>query len=177
MNSVKWSGKLEDRRKNMTNASDAENLRHTALLTLYNTCSLLTRYSDRVLNSGASISYQQFLVLLTIASLKPPVSQTDLAKKIQRELNSVSMIIDRMEASGLVTRTRSIIDRRAVHLKITHAGRKLLGQGVTVNETLINKLTGVLSNKEIETVTRLLTKLQEQLIKELGEEVPNSKKA
>ena len=160
----------------MTSASNTENLRHTALLTLYNTCSLLTRYSDRVLNSGASLSYQQFLVLLTIASLTPPVSQTDLAKKIQRELNSVSMIIDRMEASGLVIRTRSILDRRAVHLKITRTGRKLLEQGITVNETLISKLTGVMSDKEVETVVRLLTKLQEQIIKELGEGKSGSQK-
>jgi DNA-binding MarR family transcriptional regulator len=161
----------------MTTKSDANNLRHTALITLYNTCSLLTRYSDRVLNSGASVSYQQFLVLLTIATLTPPVSQTNLARKIQRELNSVSMIIDRMEASGLVTRTRSIIDRRTVHLKLTRTGRKLLEQGISVNETLINRLTGVLSIKDTETVIRLLTKLQEQIIKELGEGVPNSQKA
>jgi DNA-binding MarR family transcriptional regulator len=161
----------------MTTKSDANNLRHTALITLYNTCSLLTRYSDRVLNSGASVSYQQFLVLLTIATLTPPVSQTNLARKIQRELNSVSMIIDRMEASGLVTRTRSIIDRRTVHLKLTRTGRKLLEQGISVNETLINRLTGVLSIKDTETVIRLLTKLQEQIIKELGEGVPDSQKA
>jgi len=160
----------------MTSASNTENLRHTALLTLYNTCSLLTRYSDRVLNSGASLSYQQFLVLLTIASLTPPVSQTDLAKKIQRELNSVSMIIDRMEASGLVIRTRSILDRRAVHLKITRTGRKLLEQGIAVNETLIHKLTSVMSDKEVDTVVRLLTKLQEQIIKELDEGKSSSQK-
>jgi len=128
------------------------------------------------LNSGASLSYQQFLVLLTIASLTPPVSQTDLAKKIQRELNSVSMIIDRMEASGLVIRTRSILDRRAVHLKITRTGRKLLEQGIAVNETLIHKLTSVMSDKEVDTVVRLLTKLQEQIIKELDEGKSSSQK-
>jgi DNA-binding MarR family transcriptional regulator len=156
----------------MTVKSDNGNLRHTALLTLYNTSSLLTRYNDRVLNSGASISYQQFLVLYAIATLPPPVSHTNLARKIQRELNSVSMIIDRMEAAGLVMRTRSVLDRRAVYLKMTRTGRKLLEQGIPANEKLIEKLTGVFSDKETETIIKLLNKLQGQIYKELGEEVP-----
>ncbi len=158
----------------MTIESTSVNPRHTALTTLYNTSSLFTRYSDRVLNSGASVSYQQFLVLLAIASLTPPVSQTDLAKKIQRELNSVSMIIDRMEASGLVTRKRSVFDRRTVHLKLTRTGRKMLEQGISINGEMIGRLFGNCSDKDVESMIRLLTILQEQIIKELGEGVSNS---
>jgi DNA-binding MarR family transcriptional regulator len=155
----------------MTIESNSDNPRRTALLALCNTSILFTRYCDRILNSRGSLSYQQFRVLHTIASLTPPVSQTDLAREIQRELNSVSMIIDRMETAGLVTRTRSDSDRRTVHLKLTRRGKNLLEKGISINEELVERLTSKFSETETENMIRLLTKLQQRITKELDENV------
>jgi DNA-binding MarR family transcriptional regulator len=156
----------------MTTALNPEELRRTALLTLHSTCGLMTRCGDAVFKSRASVSYQQFIVLLTIASTPPPVNQTDVAKQTQRELNSISMIIDRMEASGLVTRTRSELDRRTVYLSLTRAGKATLERGTVVSEALTSRLTSGFTTQEAESAVQLLTKLRKNILKELGEEEP-----
>ena len=161
----------------MTTTPEPEELRRTALLSLHNTCGLYTRCGDSVFKSRASVSYQQFVVLLTIASLTPPVNQTDVATQTQRELNSISMIIDRMEAAGLVTRTRSELDRRTVHLSLTTAGKEALERATAVSDTLTRRLTSTFSTREAETAVRLLDKLRRNILKELGEEAPEDRGA
>ena len=38
----------------------------------------------------------------------------------------MTRLIDRMERDGLVTRARSTVDRRVVHVRITRKGRRLV---------------------------------------------------
>jgi DNA-binding MarR family transcriptional regulator len=100
---------------------------HEASLLLHSMQSLLTKLEENAYAAQAGISYQQFLILITIEASEPPVNQTTVAKSIQRNLNSISMIIDRMERLGLVVRERSKEDRRETHLTLTSLGKSHRG--------------------------------------------------
>jgi len=82
-------------------------IQSTDVLKLITVAGLLTKYADRLFNAEVSISQTQFAVLLAVDSTKPPVIQSDVSAKLQRGLNTVSMLIDRMVQQGLLERTRS----------------------------------------------------------------------
>lgn len=52
----------------------------------------------------------------------------ELARETQLDAGAVTRMLDRLEAKGLVARTRSQADRRVVHLELTAAGRAAADQ-------------------------------------------------
>ncbi len=143
---------------------------HEAFLLLHNMQGLLTRLEETTYSTRAGISFQQYLILITIEASEPPVNQTTVAKAIQRNLNSISMIIDRMEKLGLVTRERSKDDRRETHLTLTAQGRKKLAKAIEVGADLGERLGSALTDQELQESMRLMTKLRNQVLKEMGRE-------
>jgi MarR family transcriptional regulator, organic hydroperoxide resistance regulator len=130
---------------------------------------VLAKYADRVFESEMDLSQSQLAVLLIIDSLKPPVNQSRVAERIQRGLNSTSMMIDRLKKLGLVTRTRSKSDRRENYLELTQAGRDKVTKGKKLNTLVARRLTSVLTDKDARDLSTILNKLEEQAIKEMGE--------
>ena len=141
---------------------------HATFLTFHSTSGLLMKLEERTYFNEASISFPQFLILMTVESSPPPVSQTTIARAINRGLNSVSMIIDRMEKQGLVVRTRSEEDRRESHITVTPQGKTALAGAIKVGGTLRERLGKSFEAEELEEWTRLLNKLKREIEKELG---------
>jgi len=129
---------------------------------------LLTRVEEAAYSTRAGISYPQFLILITVESSEPPVSQTTISRRIHRNLNTISMIVDRMEKLGLVMRVRSEDDRRETHVSLTPLGKAKLAKAIEVGGALKQRLADVFSEKEIEDTMRLLAKFRDQILKELG---------
>jgi MarR family 2-MHQ and catechol resistance regulon transcriptional repressor len=55
-----------------------------------------------------------------------PLTQRDLGRKVLTSAGNLTDVIDKLEARGLVARTRSRADRRVVHVDLTPAGRALI---------------------------------------------------
>jgi DNA-binding MarR family transcriptional regulator len=143
---------------------------HEAFLLLHNVQGLLTKLEETTYAAQAGISYQQYLILITVESSEPPVNQTTVAKAIQRNLNSISMIIDRMEKLGLVIRERSKDDRRETHLKLTALGRKKLAKAIEVGGALGERLGSALTEEDLQEGMRLMAKFRNQVLNEMGRE-------
>ncbi|MBS0502280.1 MAG: MarR family transcriptional regulator [Proteobacteria bacterium] len=78
--------------------------------------------------AAAGLSAQQHQALLAIrGSRGEGMAIGDLADRLALKPHTVSELIDRMAAAGLVERQRSAADRRRVALTITPRGEKLLG--------------------------------------------------
>ncbi len=78
--------------------------------------------------AAAGLSAQQHQALLAIrGSWGEGMAIGDLADRLALKPHTVSELIDRMAAAGLVERQRSAADRRRVALMITPRGEKLLG--------------------------------------------------
>ena len=141
---------------------------HAADLALHEMEALLTKLEETTYSSKAGLSYPQFLILITIEASEPPVTETDISDAIQRNLNTVSMMLDRMEKAGLVKRKRSAKDRREMQVSLTAEGKNKLGKGIEVGGALRERLGSAFSSEEIETATLLMGKLRNQLLKEMG---------
>jgi DNA-binding MarR family transcriptional regulator len=150
--------------------------RQAAFLQLHSMLSLLTRLEESVCLDKTGISYQQFQVLLTVQSGDSPVSQSFVARRLQHKLNSISMIADRMEKQGLISRVRSNDDRREVHVSLTPLGCEKLKQAVEVGVPLSERVAGVLGDEELNEMTRLVTKLKTQIYIEMGKAQPDAAK-
>jgi DNA-binding MarR family transcriptional regulator len=54
-----------------------------------------------------------------------------LGRHLGLDKSSISGLVDRAQRRGLVSRTVSAIDRRAIHVSLTETGRRLAGQCAT----------------------------------------------
>lgn len=66
-----------------------------------------------------------------------PVRVSDLARQMYLRPPTVVGILDRLETKGLVTRTHSMKDRRAVDLSLTGAGLELAAQAPEVVQHML----------------------------------------
>lgn len=70
-----------------------------------------------------------FSALMIIVD-KPGLRQSQLAEILSMERSNVVLIVDELENRELVTRERTVGDRRAYALKVTLAGRRLHDQAL-----------------------------------------------
>lgn len=156
----------------MTNSTPPEynEIKHSVFALLHDTADLLSKCEDAV-HAEFGLSQQQYLILMTIEILSnSSVKIVDVARRVNRNSNSISMIIDRMERNGLVERVRDLPDRRSVHLLLTDKGKEKLYQGSKVAWSLVLRLTSSFSEEEMETFAYLLGKLREKALIELSPE-------
>lgn len=86
------------------------------------------------------LSAAQTFVLQLLAE-SPAESMNDLAARTLTDQSSVSVVVSRLEAKGLVARGQSPTDARRTRVTITDAGRtRLAGRPVTVQARLIRAL-------------------------------------
>lgn len=71
------------------------------------------------------ISAKQYAVLSMIAN-NYGISQVDIAAVLMTDRATMMAIVDRLEARKLITRERSMIDRRRQHLILTPRGTEVL---------------------------------------------------
>lgn len=84
--------------------------------------------------------------------------RNDLRDRMLTRMPDMTRILDRMEETGLVVRTRGANDRRMVLTHITPAGRQLLSELDGPAEALHQRQLGHLSDTELRTLIDLLTR-------------------
>lgn len=85
------------------------------------------RLSAREAERGAGISGAQLFVLQSLA-VESAASLNELAERTLTDQSSVSVVVKRLVARGLVARKSSRQDARRVELALTGAGRRLLAR-------------------------------------------------
>ena len=114
------------------------------------------------------ITLQQYKVLMAIKYINDPVTPTDVARWLDRNSNSITLIIDRMEKDGLVERVRNLRDRRALRLVITPKGQEIFDRATMPGWELMKRLMSCFSGEELQTFDRLMEKLREKASEELA---------
>jgi DNA-binding MarR family transcriptional regulator len=98
------------------------------------------RESSREAETHVGISGAQLFVLQHLAGA-PALSVSDLAGRTLTHQSSVSVVVQRLVAAGLVARTPSLSDGRRSELRLTSRGRKVLGSAPPLaQERLIEAL-------------------------------------
>ena len=68
------------------------------------------------------VTSAQLIVIVNLAGRECATSASELCKGISYDAGAMTRMLDRLEAKGLVRRTRSPDDRRLVNLELTEAG-------------------------------------------------------
>ncbi|MDD2733445.1 MAG: MarR family transcriptional regulator [Desulfuromonadaceae bacterium] len=74
---------------------------------------------------------------LKILAIAAPLRLSDLARQMYLRPATVVGIIDRLEGKGLVTRTRSVQDRRAVDIDLSDTGRNVVSKAPEVAQAML----------------------------------------
>ena len=90
---------------------------------LYTASRLITQEYHPLL-SQFGLTYPQYLVLLVLWE-KDAQPVNDVAKRLVLETNTVTPLLKRMEAEGLVTRCKGLKDARQMIVSLTVKGKRL----------------------------------------------------
>lgn len=84
---------------------------------------------------------------------------TQIAEKMEVKPSAVTVMIDRLEKSGYVRRVHDTVDRRAVLVEATDAGKAVLEQAIRERNELIGRYLSKLDPDEVRLLTELLEKM------------------
>ena len=90
---------------------------------LYSTSLAMTRLYKPLL-SKLGITYPQYLALLVLWE-EDGLSVSELGKRLFLDSGTLTPLLKRLEASGLVSRVRAVEDERRVLVTLTESGRQL----------------------------------------------------
>ena len=110
----------------------------------------------------------EWIVLRNIAvAPEPGASQAEIAHFSDMGGSALVRHIDRLEAEGLVTRTRDSADRRTIRLRLTEQGHAHFDEIRAVMERVDRELRAKLDKNEAEIMQRALDTLFEFCLSEI----------
>ena len=102
------------------------------------------------------LTHPQYLVMLALWE-RSPRTLRDISDALYLDPATLSPLVKRLEAAGLVTRARNIADDRALDIKLTQAGAGLRYQALRVPGQVVERLG--MSIPELEAIRDGLTAL------------------
>jgi MarR family transcriptional regulator for hemolysin len=111
-----------------------------------------------------------WLPLIYLARAPAPVRQKDLAASLVLDGSSVVRLLDALEAAGLIERREESADRRAKTITVTSRGLSIIDQVEAVSRDVRTATLVGLSHDEIETATRVLDHVCQNLAKQQDSE-------
>jgi MarR family transcriptional regulator, organic hydroperoxide resistance regulator len=115
----------------------------------------------RPLLEPLGLTHPQYLVMLALwdnaKSHGKPLSVKDIAASLQMDSATLSPMLKRLQAQGLITRTRSESDERTTQVELTPEGRNLRRQALKVPPAVVERLGVELS--ELDRLREVLTRV------------------
>ena len=88
----------------------------------------------------------------------------ELAADVMLAVGSLTVIVDRLVAKGMVDRRRSATDRRVVHVTLTAAGRRRYAKRRRKRLRMARAMLAALAPHEQDTFLRLMRKIRERAV-------------
>jgi len=109
------------------------------------------------------ITYPQYLVLMVLWETDG-IAVSEITQRLVLNTNTVTPILKRMEAQGLITRRRSVEDERKVIVTLTLRGKELQTEAASIPERLVAGLVSSSVNPEdLKTLKDVLAGIIDQL--------------
>lgn len=106
---------------------------------LYAATRAVTRlYGELLAQEG--LTYPQYLVLLVLWEAEEPLSVSGVGERLHLDSGTLTPLLKRLEAAGVVERRRDADDERRVLVSLTGAGWELRDRLVTVPRRLASRL-------------------------------------
>lgn len=115
----------------------------------------------RPLLEPLGLTHPQYLVMLSLWDNSQaggnPLSVKEIAGLLQMDSATLSPMLKRLDAQGLITRSRNTVDERTTDVELTAKGRNLRRQALKIPQAVIDRL-GVRLN-ELEHLHEVLTRI------------------
>jgi DNA-binding MarR family transcriptional regulator len=100
---------------------------------------------NRPLLEPLGLTHPQYLVMLALwdhykSESDRPLSVKEIASALQLDSATLSPMLKRLEALGLITRTRSAADERATDVELTKAGVQLRRRALKIPPAVVDRL-------------------------------------
>ena len=126
---------------------------------LYSTSLAMTRLYKPLLDA-LGITYPQYLVLLVLWE-RDGLSVSELGHRLFLDSGTLTPLLKRMQAAGLVTRQRALDDERRVHIALTEASHLLKTRAAQIPGCILNAAQCPVP--ELVALTRQMQALRERL--------------
>lgn len=130
--------------------------------TLYATSMAITRAYKPLLDE-LGLTYPQYLVLNALGEADG-ATIGGIAARLDLESSTVTPLVKRLEAAGLVERRRSAEDERRVEVWMTTAGRALLERSGCLGDLLLER--SGLDGAALEALNRRIQSLREAIVED-----------
>ena len=108
------------------------------------------------------LTYPQYLVMVTLWGAEGPLSVKSIGQTLSLDSGTLTPLLKRLDAAGLVTRMRNPDDERGTLISLTASGRQMQERARHVPEA-IRKATG-LGMEDLERLRREITGLRDRLV-------------
>ncbi|MFJ7639914.1 MarR family winged helix-turn-helix transcriptional regulator [Peribacillus sp. NPDC097264] len=102
------------------------------------------------------LTYPQYLVLVTLWE-KQQSTIKELGEALNLDTGTLTPLLKRMEAAGLIERRRDTVDERVVNILITKAGKALQEKASCVPQSLFD--ASGMSKKELGEINKTIMRL------------------
>ncbi|MEE4248975.1 MAG: MarR family transcriptional regulator [Alcanivoracaceae bacterium] len=117
--------------------------RHDEVLIALRRIIRATDLYSRRLSRESGLTAPQLLILQAIGG-QGEITMGDIATEVSLSQATVTTILDRLEARGLVTRQRGSTDKRRVYAHLTEAGQALIADAPEpLQETFVKRFTAL----------------------------------
>ena len=140
-----------------------EDVRHEAVLNIVRTATVLST-KGAALFRRFDLTEAQFNVLFLLNVKRHAVTQAELGKRLIVTRASITSVLDKLEAKGLVERRSVPGNRRINHVELTGAGRALLGKAEPAYREGIHRATAGLNEEECRLLIGYLERVRETSI-------------
>lgn len=113
-----------------------------------------------------NISLMQGWTIFTIKAIGERATPAEIARWLGREPHTVSSLLSRMVAQGLVVKEKSLDKKNLVRIKLTEKGEKLYHEAIGMKP--MHDIISVLNKEEHRQLKALLGKLRDKAQQSLG---------
>lgn len=103
---------------------------------LYSTSLAMTKLYKPLLEA-LGLTYPQYLVMLVLWE-RDGLMVSELGERLFLDSGTLTPLLKRMEAAGLIARLRAVEDERRVHINLTAEGRQLKALAAKVPECILS---------------------------------------
>jgi len=127
---------------------------------VYSTSLAMTKLYKPLLDE-LGLTYPQYLAMLVLWE-KDGLMVSELGERLCLDSGTLTPLLKRLEASGLVSRLRDMADERRVHITLSPAGRKLKALAAKIPGCILT--ASQCSIPELTTLTKQVQALRERLL-------------
>ena len=127
---------------------------------LYSASLAMTKLYKPLLDE-LGLTYPQYLTLLVLWE-RDGLIVSELGERLSLDSGTLTPLLKRLEAAGLIARIRAIEDERRVHITLTAAGRKLKARAQKIPACIL--AASQCSIPELVQLTRQIRGLRQRLV-------------